>query len=49
MNLLNPHCAENYAEEEKTVDNPISYQQFTEINFANTTNSNHYEIHQFRF
>jgi hypothetical protein len=45
----NPHCAENYAGEEKSVDNPLSYQQFTAMNFTNATNSNHYEIQQFRF
>ena len=49
MNLLNPHCAENYAKEEKTVDNPLSYQQFRTMNFTNTTISNHYEIQKFRF
>jgi carbonic anhydrase len=30
---FNPHCAENPNRSEKSVNNPISYQQNTEVNF----------------
>ena len=44
---INPHCVKNHGWEEKSVDNPVSYQQFTAINFVCPTNSIHYKIQQF--